>query len=112
MSFNNKWILNSDRGFFLTLIIGRQVIVQFEVVSDVRTHIMSLVHQLVEEGDQLHELVVGSVNKPRLYGDPILQLVSECLWRVVNDDCLAEVSAQDVEVLDVVAVDTNAMLSE
>ena len=34
------------------------------------------------------------------------------LWRVVNDDGLPEVPSQDVEVLDVVAVDTNTMLSK
>ena len=96
----------------LTSIIWRQVVVKLEVVSDVRTHILGLVHQLVQEGNQLHQLVVGSVNKPGLDGDPILQLVSKGLRRVVNDDSLAEVTAQDVEILDVVAVDTDTMLSE
>ena len=51
-------------------------------------------------------------HSPALDGDPVLQLVAERLRRVVDDDRLGEVAAEDVEVLDVVAVDADAVLAE
>ena len=39
-------------------------------------------------------------------------MISERLRRVVDDDRLGEVPSQDVEVLDVVAVDTNAVFAK
>ncbi len=49
---------------------------------------------------------------PAFNGDSIFELITECLRRVVNDDGLGEIAAQDVEVLDVVAVDTDAVFTK
>ena len=39
-------------------------------------------------------------------------LISKCLRRVVNDDSFGQVSAENVKILDVIAVDADAMLSK
>ena len=55
------------------------MIEQFELVPDEGPHVLGLVDQLVQEGDQLHQLVVRSVNKPGLYWYSVLQLVTKGL---------------------------------
>ena len=94
------------------VLIWREVVVQLEVISDQGSHISPLLHQFEEEWDELHQLVVRSVNKPGLDGNAVLQLISECLRGVVDDDCLRQVPAEDIQILDVVAIDTDTMLSE
>ena len=88
------------------------MVVQLEVFSDLGPHIAPLLHQFEEEWHKLHQLVVRSVNKPGLDGNAVLQLISECLRGVVDDDCLRQVPAEDIQILDVVAIDTDTMLSE
>lgn len=100
-----------ERGRRLIL-IWREVVVQLEVISDQWSHVTPLLYQFEEEWDKLHQLVVRSVNKPGLDGNAVLQLISECLRGVVDDDCLRQVPAEDIEILDVVAVDADTMLSE
>jgi len=92
--------------------VGREMSVQPESVANVRPHILRLALQPVQEGDQLHQLVVRLVHEPRLNRDPILQLISKSLWGVVDDDGLLEVPPQDVQVFDVVAIDTDTVLSK
>ena len=55
------------------------MVIQFELVPDEGPHVLGLVHQLVQEGDQLHQLIIGPVHKPRLNWDSILQLVTKGL---------------------------------
>ena len=125
-------VLGADDGGETCRSVGREVCVEPEGLPDVGPHVLGLALQPREEGHQLHQLVVLLVHKPRLNGNPILQLISKglktrCfldlafskgerqlnhLWGVVNDDGLLEVPAQDVEVFDVVAVDADAVLSE
>ena len=93
-------------------LIWREMVVQLEVISDQGSHVSPLLHQFEEEGHKLHQLVVRSVNKPGLDGNSVLQLIAERLRGVVDDDCLRQVPAEDVQILDVVAVDTDTMLSE
>ena len=88
------------------------MVVQFEVISDQGPHVPPLLHQFEEEWHKLHQLVVRSVNKPGLDGNAVLQLIAERLRGVVDDDCLRQVPAEDVQILDVVAIDTDTMLSE
>ena len=88
------------------------MVVQLEVISHQGSHVSPLLHQFEQEWDELHQLVVRSVNKPGLDGNAVLQLVAECLRGVVDDDCLRQVPAEDVQILDVVAIDTDTMLSE
>ena len=83
-----------------------------ECLPDVRPHVLGLLLQHRQEGHQLHQLVVLLVHEPGLDGDPVLELVAKGLRGVVDDDGLAEVAAQDVKVLDVVAVDTDAVFPE
>ena len=59
--------------------VRRQMCVQSECLPDVGTDVLSLLLQPVEEGDQLHQLVVLLVHEPRLDWDPVLQLVAERL---------------------------------
>ena len=59
--------------------VRRQMCVQSECLPDVGTDVVSLLLQPVEEGDQLHQLVVFFVHEPRLDWDPVLQLVAERL---------------------------------
>ena len=93
-------------------LIWREVVVQLEVISDQGSHISPLLHQFEQEWHELHQLVVRSVNKPGLDGNAVLQLIPECLRGVVDDDCLGQVPAEDIQILDVVAIDTDTMLSE
>jgi len=86
--------------------------VQSECLPNVRSNILSFPLESVQEWNQLHQFIVRLVHEPRLDGNSILQLVAKGLWRVVDDDSLPEVSAQDIEVLDVVSVDTNTVLTE
>ena len=88
------------------------MVVQLEVFSDLGSHVSPLLHQFEQEWHKLHQLVVWSVNKPGLDGNAVLQLISERLGGVVDDDCLRQVPAEDIQILDVVAVDTDAVLSE
>ena len=53
--------------------------VQSECLPDVGADVLSLTLQPVEEGNQLHQLVVLLVHEPRLDWDPVLQLVAEGL---------------------------------
>ena len=103
---------------------------ELEVVPDVRPDVLRLLDQLVKEWDQLHQLIVRLVHKPRLYGDAIFQLVPESLkqkliteqllellritdlWRVVDDHCFLQVPAKNVQILDVITIHTNTVLSE
>jgi len=105
-------VLGADDGGETCRSVGREVRVEPEGLPDVGPHVLGLALQPREEGHQLHQLVVLLVHKPRLNGDPILQLISKGLWGVVDNDGLLEVPAQDVEVFDVVAVDADAVLSE
>ena len=59
--------------------VRRQMCVQSECLPDVGADVLSLTLQPVEEGDQLHQLVVLLVHEPRLDWDPVLQLVAEGL---------------------------------
>ena len=59
--------------------VWREVSVQPERVPDVRPHVLRLALQPRQERHQLHQLVVRLVHKPRLNGDPILQLISKGL---------------------------------
>ena len=94
------------------LLVWREVVVQLEVFSDLGSHVSPLLHQFEQEWHKFHQLVVWSVNKPGLDGNAVLQLISECLRGVVDDDCLRQVPAEDIQILDVVAIDTDTMLSE
>lgn len=67
---------------------------------------------MLEEGQQVEQLPVAAVHEPAFDGDPVLQLVPKGLRGVVHDHCLAEVPAQDGQVLDVVAVHKETMLTE
>ena len=96
----------------MIVLVWREVVVQLEVFSDLGPHVPPLLHQFEQEWHKLHQLVVRSVNKPGLDGNAVLQLISECLRGVVDDDCLRQVPAEDIQILDVVAIDTDTMLSE
>ena len=96
----------------LETLVRRKVVVQLELLPDLWPHVPPLLHQGEEEWHELHQLVVRSVNKPGLDGNAVLQLIAERLRGVVDDDCLRQVPAEDVQILDVVAIDTDTMLSE
>lgn len=92
-------------------------------------------HQALQERNQLFQLVVVSVHEPALDGDPVGKLkkpttrfgvvltlrepsacvsylIGEGLRWVVDDDGLGEISAQDVQVFDVIPLDADAVLAE
>ena len=94
------------------ILIWREVVVQLEVISHQGSHVPPLLHQFEQEWHKLHQLVVRSVNKPGLDGNAVLQLISECLRGVVDNDCLRQIPAKDIQILDVVAIDTDTVLSE
>lgn len=48
----------------------------------------------------------------RLRASGVSYLVTKCLWRVVYDHCLGQVTSQNAQLLDVVAVHTHAVLPE
>ena len=50
-----------------------------------------LVEQALQERDQHHELRVGIIHEPALDGNPVGQLVAECLRGVVHYDGLSQV---------------------
>ena len=78
-----------------------------------RPNVMDLVLcHLLKERHQFHQLIVIRIHEPALDRDPIVDIVAEGLRRVVDDDCLGQIPAQDVKILDVVAIDTDAVLSE
>ena len=95
-----------------SILIWREVVVQLEVIPDQGSDVSPLLHQFEQEWHKFHQLIVRAVNKPGLDGNAVLQLISECLRGVVDDDCLRQVPAEDIQILDVVAIDTDTMLSE
>ena len=65
--------------------------------------------QLIKNPTKINLIIF---NSPAFNGNSVFELISECLRRVIDDDCLGKVSSQDIEVLDVVAVDADAVLAE
>ena len=57
-----------------------------------RPDVRPVLGEAFEEGDQLHQLVVVGVHEPALDRDPVLQLISEGLRGVVDDDRLGEIA--------------------
>ena len=79
-------VLGADDGGETCRSVGREVRVEPEGLPDVGPHVLGLALQPREEGHQLHQLVVLLVHKPRLNGNPILQLISKGLQtRLVLD---------------------------
>jgi len=39
-------------------------------------------------------------------------LVAKCLWWVIDDDCSRQISAEDAQVFDVIAINTYTVLAE
>ena len=72
-------VLGADDGDETCRSVGREVRVEPEGLPDVGPHVLGLALQPREEGHQLHQLVVLLVHKPRLNGNPILQLISKGL---------------------------------
>ena len=72
-------VLGADDGGETCRSVGREVRVESEGLPDVGPHVLGLALQPREEGHQLHQLVVLLVHKPRLNGNPILQLISKGL---------------------------------
>ena len=72
-------VLGADDGGETCRSVGREVRVEPEGLPDVGPHVLGLALQPREEGHQLHQLVVLLVHKPRLNGNPILQLISKGL---------------------------------
>ena len=101
LTTTRRWERGKGKGE--EVLIWREVVVQLELISDQGSHISPLLHQFEQEWHELHQLVVRSVNKPGLDGNAVLQLISECLRGVVDDDCLRQVPAEDIQILDVVA---------
>ena len=79
-------------------------LVQLEVVLNVWTNILG-VRKTLQEWQEDGQLCVGLVIIPALYGDAIAQLEAKGLRGIVDDDGLAEVPAQDGQVLDIIAFD-------
>ena len=74
-------VLGADDGGETCRSVGREVRVEPEGLPDVGPHVLGLALQPREEGHQLHQLIVLLVHKPRLNGDPILQLISKGLQK-------------------------------
>ena len=72
-------VLGADDGGETCRSVGREVRVEPEGLPDVGPHVLGLALQPREEGHQLHQLIVLLVHKPRLNGDPILQLIAKGL---------------------------------
>lgn len=59
--------------------VWRKEVVQAKLLTDVRSDIFIQLHELLEERNKLQELIVISIHKPALNGDPIGQLISKGL---------------------------------
>ena len=86
-------------------------LVQLELVLNVWTNILGF-SQPLQERQEDGQLCVGLVIIPTLYGDAIAQLEAKGLWGIVDDDGLAEVPAQNGQVLDIVAFNINTRVPE
>jgi hypothetical protein len=64
-------------------------------VSDIRD-----LMQFSAKGFQFEQLCITATIKPGFNGNPIVDLVSECMWRIVHQDSLGQVPAQDSQVLE------------
>ena len=86
-------------------------LVQLELVLDAWTNILSF-SQPLQEWQEDGQLCVALVIIPTLYGDAIAQLEAKGLRGIVDDDGLAEVPAQDGQVLDIVAFHIDTRVPE
>ena len=66
----------------------------------------------LQEGHEFEELLVTPVHEPALNGDAVVQLIAKRLRGIVDDDRLGEITAQDGQVLNIVPIDTNTVLTE
>jgi len=103
---------NNSEEVRLETLVRRKVVVQLELLPDLWPHVPALLHQGEEEWHELHQLVVWPVHEPGLDGNPVLQLIPEGLRTVVDDDSFPQVPPEDVQILDVVTIDADTMLSK
>ena len=73
---------------------------------------MYLKCNILKERQQLSKLTITGVHEPALYRNTILQLVAKRLGGIINNEGFTEVPAQDVQILDVVTMDTYTVLAE
>ena len=96
------WITRNGkmRGWERKELVGWKSVVQLILVAQLDAHV---VHLLLGERFQvaleLVELAVGRIFVPGLDRDAIFQVVGEGLRRVVDNDRLGQVAAQDRQIL-------------
>lgn len=84
---------------------------QAESLADQRPDIPSI-FQFGEEREEIQKLLIVIVVKPTLDRNAIIQLEAKGLNRVVDNGDLLHIASEDVQILEVVAINTDARVAE